>query len=98
MLINFLRKPGKLRAPGKFRPGDATRLDPEALVAEFRNTQLLFGELLSLGDGLDLGNLRHANPVLPILEMTAAQSFEVLSIHQLRHVAQIERALDRETA
>lgn len=78
----------KFPAPGIFRPKED--LDFAAVRNEFRRHHALATDLLEEADGLALGRAFFANPVFPLLKISVAQGFEILSLHDLRHLAQAE--------
>lgn len=77
-------------APKVFRPRTG-RLDAAAVGGEFRAVQVRWHEVLRLADGLDLGRVKFATPVSPLLRVTATQAVRIHVWHEPRHLAQAER-------
>ena len=92
-VLRVLGAERRFPAPGKFRPASA-ELDFTAVRDEFRSLHAGLADLIEEADGLALGRVRFANPAIPFLQMTAAQGFEILSLHAPRHLAQA-RAVTR---
>ncbi len=91
LLVGFLGQPGKtVRAPGVFRPR-SSRLDLDEVSGAFRERSAKMIELAVQADGLDLGRIRIATPVSPVLRLSLAQAFEVHVLHTPRHLAQADR-------
>ena len=91
LLVGFLSREGKTaRAPGVFRPASGS-LDRDRVVQTFRERAARLIELAEEAEGLDLGRIRIATPVSPLLRLSLAQAFELHALHTPRHLAQAER-------
>lgn len=89
-LARSLEKPGRLPAPGIYRPGPTPRADVlGAYLAALDTT----GALLERSVGLEWQRLRLASPVSPLFRMNAGDAFTVMANHDTRHRAQVERVL-----
>ena len=72
-----------------------TSLDPERLLAEFREARDRLAELIRSSEGLDLARIRMRSPVIPILRFHVAAWFLTCVQHDRRHMAQAERVAAR---
>lgn len=95
MILSAMRGgPAKLRvkAPRIFRPPPPETLVLDRVLADFRSaTERLVG-LLDESRGLPLGRIRFRTPVRMPFRVTAAQAFEILGLHDHRHLDQAEKA------
>ena len=83
-----------LPTPKIWKPSaDAPRGSLEAFLA----TQRTIAELLGKAHGIDLVGTRVSSPVSRFIRMNLGDAFQVLLIHDRRHLGQIERILGRET-
>lgn len=91
-LANILSKPGKVKAPKKFRPGPAPR---NGVVETFLSRELVAAQLMENAESLDWRALRFSSPVLPSWapKMNLGDAFSIKVIHLTRHAKQIERVL-----
>ncbi|MBZ0137670.1 MAG: DinB family protein [Planctomycetes bacterium] len=91
-ILNNLRQasPRGVPAPGVFRPS-ASGLALGEVAAAFREQLARLEQAAVQADGLALGRIRFATPAAPVGRVTAAQAFEMMHLHTLRHLAQAER-------
>lgn len=83
-----------LPTPKVWKPSHEAR--PGALEA-FLATQQTMGALLGKAHGIDLVGTRVSSPVSRFVRMNLGDAFQVLLIHDRRHLGQIARILARET-
>jgi len=57
----------------------------------FRGVQARWRKVLGLADGLDLGRIRLATPISPLLRITAYEAILIHVYHEPRHLTQAER-------
>lgn len=70
------------------RPGP---IDYAEICDRFRAVQRRWPEVLRLADGLDLGRIKIATPISPLLRVTVAQAIQIHVWHEPRHLEQAER-------
>jgi len=83
----------KVKAPKVFRPQQGT-LDFDKVCEEFRAALAHFEKLAEEADGLDLGRLRLATPIVPWPRVSLAEAFEIHALHIPRHLAQARRVIE----
>lgn len=87
-LSDALAKPGKLPAPGRYRPAPQPRAD---VVGAYLKALDRTGALLADSAGLEWQRLRLSSPISPLFRMNAGDAFTILAHHDTRHLKQIER-------
>ncbi len=94
LFIKMLAPPIRIRSktykslvPGVPR-GKAEVLD------DFRGSQTRLIELLREFDGVDLGKAMMSSPYVNFLKMTVAQAFEVMLVHNDRHIWHMQQILE----
>lgn len=80
----------KVPAPGMFKP-KRSELKLSELTVQFRTHAERLAELAEQADGLPLGRMRFATPVMAIMRVAASQAFEMMHLHTHRHLGQAER-------
>ncbi len=81
-----------VKAPSVFRPRTET-VEFLPTCNAFRAVQSRWHDILQKADGLDLGRIKLATPVSPLLRVSAAQAILIHTYHEPRHLAQAERLI-----
>ncbi len=79
-------------APPKFKPEKSKKYSHEVLRNFYENLQLLSVQL-ETAKNLDWNNLKITSPVTSILKLNLGDTFEVLTLHALRHLKQAQRVM-----
>jgi hypothetical protein len=88
------RKRMKVPALPMFKPEKRKEWAVPEVLRDFRNhIERLVGQMDAVRD-LDLGRLWHGTP-LPLCRIALKQTFELHSLHSLRHIEQAERTLNQ---
>jgi hypothetical protein len=98
ILNNMVKGPThmKVKAPPPFRPEVRSEWDLAEVLQRFKERT---GEMLALleqADGLDLGRIKQGTP-MPMVKVTLAQSFEIHSRHNHRHLDQAQRVTEHDS-
>jgi hypothetical protein len=77
------------------KPPEPAALPRDATLADFEGAQAELLEVLRAADGLDLGRIKIASPMLPlpVLRFPVIQAVEGIAAHTARHVWLIREAL-----
>lgn len=83
-------KPGTRRvpAPKKFRPVDDP---PPGAVERFRTELEGYQALLTRADRVNVNGTKFRSPITPLFRFSIGEGFELMVLHQDRHLDQIER-------
>ncbi|HEX8272254.1 MAG TPA: DinB family protein [Longimicrobiaceae bacterium] len=81
-----------VRAPGVFRPREGR--PPTGALDDFLALQDELAAALERARGLDLARVRARSPVTPLLRIGIGSWFEVVAVHQRRHLAQARAVLE----
>jgi hypothetical protein len=79
-------------APPKFKPEKHKTYTHEVL-RNFQNTIHLISSQLEAGKSLDWNLLKITSPVTSLLKLTMGDTFEVLTLHALRHLKQAQKVM-----
>jgi hypothetical protein len=82
------------RTGAPFSPAAASPGDVHAALAEFEAVQDEQLALLRAADGLPLHRVRISSPFEPRIRYNLYAAFSIVSVHQLRHLRQAERAVE----
>lgn len=95
ILNNMVKGPThmKVKAPPPFRPEVRSTWDLAEVLQRFKQRTGTMLELLEQADGLDLGRIKQSTP-MPMVKVTLAQSFEIHSRHNHRHLDQAQRVVE----
>ena len=91
-LRNFVEpSPGgkHAKAPAKIQP--APQVEPSVLDRFLASNEAL-GEVISQAQRKDVNRIRFKNPFVPAIRFTVGAGFEILVLHERRHLLQAERA------
>lgn len=78
--------------PKVFRPREGR--PPVGALDDFLALQEELAAALERADGLDLARVRARSPVTPLLRIGIGSWFEVIAVHQARHLAQARAVLE----
>lgn len=87
-LARGMAAPGKMPAPGRYRPAAQPRAD---VVGAYLKALDRTGALLADSAGLEWQRLRLSSPISPLIRMNAGDAFTILAHHDTRHLKQVER-------
>ena len=93
----FIRKAGeypvklKAKTPRKFNPGSYSQLDDP--IKAFCEKQDEMIKRVHESNGLDLGRLKSASPITPLIRFSIGQIFQLVLSHQNRHLWQADQAV-----
>lgn len=95
ILNNMVKGPThmKVKAPPPFRPEVRSDWDLAEVLQRFKERTGTMLSLLEQADGLDLGRIKQSTP-MPMVKVTLAQSFEIHSRHNHRHLDQAQRVTE----
>lgn len=95
ILNNMVKGPThmKVKAPPPFRPEVRSSWDLAEVLQRFKAHTETMLSLLEQADGLDLGGIKQSTP-MPLVKVTLAQSFEIHSRHNHRHLDQAQRVAE----
>ncbi len=95
ILNNMVKGPThmKVKAPPPFRPEVRSDWDLAEVLQRFKERTGTMLSLLEQADGLDLGRIKQGTP-MPMVKVTLAQSFEIHSRHNHRHLDQAQRVTE----
>ncbi len=82
----------RVSAPKVFRPREGT--PRTGTLDDFLALQDELAAALERADGLDLARVRARSPVSPLLRIGIGSWFEVVAVHQARHLAQARAVLE----
>jgi hypothetical protein len=63
------------------------------VLKNFQNTIHLLSSQLEAGKNLDWNMLKITSPVTSLLKLTMGDTFEVLTLHALRHLKQAQKVM-----
>lgn len=79
-------------APPKFKPQKSKKYNHEVLHDFYKNLQQLSAQL-EAAKNLDWNSLKITSPVTSLLKLNMGDTFEVLTLHALRHLKQAQRVI-----
>ena len=79
----------KMPAPKRWRPAAGAR--PAAEASDYLRVLDEVAELARKAEGLDLGGIKLASPVSPLIRMNLGDGFLLLATHARRHLGQMRR-------
>lgn len=82
----------RVPTPRVFRPREGR--PPVGALDDFLALQEELGAALERANGLDLARVRARSPVTPLLRIGIGSWFEVIAVHQARHLAQARAVLE----
>ena len=82
----------RVSAPKVFRPREGR--PPTGTLDDFLALQDELAAALERANGLDLARVRARSPVTPLLRIGIGSWFEVVAVHQARHLAQARAVLE----
>jgi hypothetical protein len=93
LIAGALARPGKMKAPGRFKPGASPR---NGVVEDFlaRDSRLI--AMMDDAASLDWRALRMSSPALPvpIIRLNLGDVFKIHVVHVRRHLGQMERVVN----
>lgn len=92
----FLKSLGsnvKLKAPGVVKIRGASDLDPDTTLGRWIGTHNELAEEAHRGRDLDPNRIRITSPLFSLLQLKLGVAFNVLIVHERRHLGQVQRVM-----